>query len=125
MWKAFYEHVGSCGRNGSLFIMAFLLVLGALLAGSSLGGSWLWLLWLGWLAALMQGGWRFVQTWRHPVRLGKFPPLASEDLRVARSKLVKCRVPTTRLHGRGAVTTRCLPQAGALKLRVNISRRTT
>jgi hypothetical protein len=92
MWKAFAEHLKECGRHGGgLFLFG---LLGAPVCATLV--SWLgeWaapMLWAVWLILFLHGLARFVHQWRHPVRLGRLPPLSRHDLRVARSKLLNHR----------------------------------
>lgn len=91
MWKAFAEHFKQCGRNGNLFVIALLTVMSGALAASSMGRFATTSLWLVWTGLLLRAGIKFVHEWRHPVRLGKLPPLPQNDLSRARSKLMKYR----------------------------------
>jgi hypothetical protein len=96
MWRAFCQHLKECGRNGSLFIFALPVVLAGALLATTLGKFALATVWSIWTALLARAFFKFVHDWRHPARLGRFPALSSEDLRVARSKLTKQR--TQRLN---------------------------
>lgn len=92
MWKAFAEHFKECGKHSGGFFLLGLLgapVCAALV--SLLGPGVAGLLWVAWAVVCAHGFVKFVHQWRHPVRLGKLPPLSRHDLKVARSKLMKCR----------------------------------
>ena len=91
MWKAFAEHFKECGRNGTLFVFALPVVILAVLATSWMGRFGTTTLWLVWTGLLLRATVKFVHEWRHPARLGKFPPLPQNDLSRARSKLMKYR----------------------------------
>ena len=85
MWEAFCEHLRECGRSGNLFVLIMLLVF----AGAIFGVAGITVL-LGLLAAYLI--WFCIEIGRMRERydkLGRQPPLASVDLRVARSKLAK------------------------------------
>lgn len=91
MWKAFAEHFKECGRNGNLFVLALVVVLLGVLVTSAIGKSGVTALWLVWTGLLLRATVKFIHEWRHPARLGKLPPLPQNDLRRARSKLMKYR----------------------------------
>ena len=107
MWKAFAEQFKECGRNGTLFVLAFLVVLSCGLLAPSLGPGGVAALWMVWVALAFRSAIRFVQNWRHPARLGRLPPLAQNDLKVARSKLMKCH--TQRLNPSRSLSSRHEP----------------
>lgn len=90
MGKGFAEQFKECGRNGTLFVLALFLVLWGGVSSRTLPNQVIVGLWLLWLLLAIRWLYRFVQAWRHPVRLGPLPPLSQNDLRVARSKLTKC-----------------------------------
>jgi uncharacterized membrane protein HdeD (DUF308 family) len=87
MWRAFCQQLKECGRNGSLFIFALLGVLAGALLITAMGKVALTVLWLFGAGVLARACARVIRQSRPPPRLGKFPPLSSEDLRVARLKL--------------------------------------
>lgn len=92
MWKAFAEHFKECGRHSRGFFLLGLL--GAPVCAvlvSLLGPEVAYLLWVTWAVVFAHGFVKFIHQWRHPVRLGKLPPLSRHDLKAARSKLMKCR----------------------------------
>jgi magnesium-transporting ATPase (P-type) len=91
MWKAFAEQFKECGRNGTLFVFALLGVMAGSLVTSAMGKSGVTALWAVWTILLVRGCVRFVRDWKNPSRLGRLPPLSQNDLRVARSKLMKYR----------------------------------
>lgn len=90
MGKAFAEQFKECGRNGTLFVLAFVAVLWCGVFSRALPKEILTGLWVLWIVLAVRQAYRFVQAWRHPARLGRLPPLSQNDLRVARSKLTKC-----------------------------------
>jgi hypothetical protein len=98
MWKAFAEQFKECGRNGTLFIVAVLMLLPMLVLTSQLAEAldrWATPVFAGfWILCLGSALASFIHAWRHPPRLGKLPPLSQNDLSAARSKLMKHR--TTR-----------------------------
>jgi membrane protein implicated in regulation of membrane protease activity len=88
MWKAFAEHLKECGRHGGgLFLFGLLGAPACAAVVSSLGEWAAIVLWSAWAVLFTMGLTRFIHQWRHPVRLGRLPPLSRHDLRVARSKL--------------------------------------
>ncbi|HYV30728.1 MAG TPA: hypothetical protein VEO53_06420 [Candidatus Binatia bacterium] len=93
LWKAFAEQFKQCGRNGTLFIVALLAQVPLLwftsMLVNALGDFAIPTILAIWLLGLLGGFAGFVHTWRHPVRLGKLPPLSQNDLAAARSKLMK------------------------------------
>jgi hypothetical protein len=98
MWQSFATWLRRCGRHGTLFVIALALtpvVLALVTYVADVLGRFaipfFHLLWVGATAAILHD---FIRAWRHPPRLGKLPPLSQNDLRVARSKLMKHR--TTR-----------------------------
>ncbi len=92
MWKSFAEHFKECGRHSGGFFLLGLLGAPLCAAMVSMLGPWTAnLLWVTWAVLFAHGFVKFVHQWRHPVRLGRLPPLSRHDLRVARSKLMKCR----------------------------------
>lgn len=107
MWKAFAEHFKDCGRNGTLFVLALLAVLSCGILTTSIGRGGVAALWGLWTVLALRSAVRFVREWRHPARLGRLPPLSQNDLKVARSKLMKCH--TQRLNPACALAPRHEP----------------
>ena len=92
MWRGFCEHFKECGRNGTLFVLAF----GTVLVTAPLGIYGMVAL-LGLLAvvALRVAGEIAAQRNRHE-RLGRMPPLSDNDLRAARARLTNHRAARSR-----------------------------
>ena len=92
MWRAFAEQFKDCGRRSPGFFLLGLLGAPLCAVLVSFVGPWTaHLLWIVWAVLFAHGFVKFVHEWRHPVRLGRLPPLSRHDLRTARSKLMKCR----------------------------------
>src|SRR5688572_4728653 len=92
MWRALAEHFKHCTRHGGGVFLLGLLGAPACAAVVSSLGEWAGpVLWTVWLMFFGFGLTRFIHQWRHPVRLGKLPPLSRHDLQAARSKLLNHR----------------------------------
>jgi hypothetical protein len=95
-WTSFFEHLKDCGRDATLFMMALagfigVLVLIAILESTRLREYFLqaaFVLLLLLLVRLVFLIRRFRARRRQSLR---FPPLSRDELRVARSKLMKDR----------------------------------
>jgi len=87
MWDAFFEQLRERGRTGNLFV----LIMVAIGVGGFFGTAGITVL-LGVLAAYLV--WLCVEIHRQRdrfERLGRQPPLASVDLKVARTKLANSK----------------------------------
>jgi len=92
MWKTFAEYLKECGRHSGAFFLIGLLGAPACAVLVSWLGAWAApALWSGWGILFAAALARFIHQWRHPVRLGRLPPLSRHDLRAARARLKNCR----------------------------------
>jgi len=96
MWKAFAEQFKECGRNGTLFVFALVMLFPILVGTAHLAdhlGTFAVPAFVGfWLLLLASSLGSFIHQWRHPKRLGRLPPLSQHDLAKARTKLIRCRL---------------------------------
>jgi hypothetical protein len=95
-WTSFFEHLKDCGRDATLFMMALAGFIAVLVILAILESTWLREYFLqGALVLLLFVLIRFallVRRFRARRRERlRFPPLSRDELRVARSKLVKDR----------------------------------
>ena len=120
MWAAFFEEIREHGRNGHVFVMIMLLIFaGALFGVPGIGVLFgLLAVYLGWVCMAVRS-----QQERFE-RLGRQPPLASADLRVARVKLAKSQTQrlmaerTQRLKTQRCPTTTSTATSSPLRLRI-------
>jgi hypothetical protein len=94
LWAGFFEHLKSCGRNAAMFLVSLaVLVVVAIMAGivngnDSHAGELLTSLVAGFgLAAVCLIVVAFRRAWKD-YRGGRCGPLSSDELRIARSKLM-------------------------------------
>lgn len=114
MWDAFCEHLRECGRSGNLFVLVMLLIFG----GALFGVAGITVL-LAMLAAYLI--WFCVELSRHRdqfEKLGRQPPLAGVDLRVARTKLARSHTQRLMTRQTQRVKTQRLPASSPQPLRL-------
>lgn len=90
-WNSLFDHLRGCGRNATIFMLALAGFFGLLIAAATIYQTRIWQYVVPALPAIgLVWACKAIQRARRPERLQR-SPLSCDELRVARSKLVKAR----------------------------------